>query len=102
LFGLHPLIGGEREKRKNNIFMSSTERSGMGSNPMYTFETAQKIPTVAQNSTKNRVCQIRLSITLMELALFPWGDTVSWELRDVRWGGCGLYQKFLEVRDGKK
>lgn len=74
----------------------------MGSNPMYAFEAAQKSPTVAQNSTKNRFCQIRLSIKLMELALFPWGDTVSWELRDVRWGGYGLYQKFLEVRDGKK
>lgn len=29
LFGLYPLIGGEREKAKN-IFMSSTERSGDG------------------------------------------------------------------------
>lgn len=37
--------------------------------------------------------------------MFPWGDTVSWELRDLRWGGHGLYQKFLdrsEVRDRKR
>lgn len=33
--------------------------------------------------------------------MFPWGDTVSWELKDLRWGGLGLYWKFLEVRDGK-
>lgn len=42
---------------------------------------------------------------LTELALFLWGDTVSraeWELRDLRWGGHGLYLKILEVRDGKR
>lgn len=38
---------------------------------------------------------------LMELALFPWGDTVSLELRDLRWDGHRLHLKFLEVRDGK-
>lgn len=42
---------------------------------------------------------------LTELALFPWGDTVSWaewELRDLRWGGHGFYLKFLEDGDGRR
>lgn len=44
----------------------------MGSNPVCdTFETAQKIPTVAQNSTKNKGFAKSDSIMLTELALFP-------------------------------
>lgn len=46
---------GEKERRGRTFSCQAQKGVGMGNNPMCdTFETAQKIPTVAQNSTKNR------------------------------------------------
>jgi hypothetical protein len=47
----------KREKRRNNIFISNTDRGGGGWEAIQfviSLRQAQKIPTVARNSTKNR------------------------------------------------